>query len=776
MNVSPGQPVDVQLNKHDENYKAPPKVYSQETVVPDQLCSYCKAFVSQTEWLYFSDIEQLYHWKPLKHVVDHYPSVETLVHSAAQGCHFCSVVLDCLRSPRSDFGRDMPEDEILQFKEKPVLSTIRVQGIYPLYEMARFGLDFHTQTPEPFKFQGSQVYIERTAQGASARRDQSPHAKWSTSTGSDLNLQMVGKWIRQCQSSHPDCSSQPSFQRPTRLLDLNAFDNSLDIRIVNGHDTGDQPYATLSYCWGLANHFTLTKSNYKSLKACIELHSLPKTLKDAVVVCRGLGIRYLWIDALCIIQGVGGDWNEEATKMHLVYAGCVFTIAAADAKDAAEGFVKDRKPLALQDCRISVGETSSVSVKSTPFCLREGNCPTKCRLDTRGWVMQERFLSPRTIYFGREGIHWECRRGILCEYHPDFEDISWKHSAVMSKPVYLEIQTLTAQQLRSEDVSKPQRAWNEVLKVYTATSLSHEQDKLIAISGIASVLQTQLCMGASFGLWLPFFLTELLWTTTGDQERLQRDGEAPAGRRLHFLPSWSWASLMNVQLENAHVRLGEGFVPQHMATPLQLPPATPFSHAGSLPSPSAPHSAVKLKGKLCECRAAVYGLSTPASAPELPLDLPIPLSDDPDRDNFPINRLPPVPKVLPSIAPNIMLVQPVPLIKFAPNSPPLDDFSPVCTFAPDLPLEGTTPIFCLLIARHQRLVTYKPVWTERYKFDYDEHHVIGATCVDLGLALSPTDNAAGQYRRVGIFTEASWFNSPPTLFSEDIPEAVVEVI
>ena len=194
----------------------------------------------------------------------------------------------------------------------------------------------------------------------------------------------------------------------------------------------------------------------------------------------------------------------------------------------------------------------------------------------------------------------------------------------MSKPAYLEMQALAAQQLQSEDVRKPKHLWDDVLKAYTATSLNHEQDRLVAISGIASILQTQFRIEASFGLSLPFFLTELLWTTTGNQERLQRDGETLAGRRLHLLPSWPWASLINVQLENAHVRLGEGFVLHHKVTPLQLPPATPFSHTGSLPSPSTPHSAAKLKGKLCECRAAMYGLSTLASAVKLPLDLPIP--------------------------------------------------------------------------------------------------------------------------------------------------------
>lgn len=124
--------------------------------------------------------------------------------------------------------------------------------------------------------------------------------------------------------------------------------------------------------------------------------------------------------------------------MHLVYASCVFTIAAADAKDPAEGFVKDRKPPALQDCRISVDETSSVSVKSTPSCLRTD-------LLNVDWIHEvgscRSALSPPTIYYGREGIHWECRRGVLCEYYPDCEDNSLKHPAAMSKPAHLEIQT-----------------------------------------------------------------------------------------------------------------------------------------------------------------------------------------------------------------------------------------------------------------------------------------------------------------------------------------------
>jgi hypothetical protein len=61
------------------------------------------------------------------------------------------------------------------------------------------------------------------------------------------------------------------------------------------------------------------KSNYKAMLGEIGSQDLPRNFIDALVVCAGLGIRYLWIDSLCIVQDDGEDWKREAGTMHLVY-------------------------------------------------------------------------------------------------------------------------------------------------------------------------------------------------------------------------------------------------------------------------------------------------------------------------------------------------------------------------------------------------------------------------------------------------------------------------
>src|SRR5438034_1924444 len=83
------------------------------------------------------------------------------------------------------------------------------------------------------------------------------------------------------------------------------------------------------------------------------MRALPKTFQDAVLLTRALGVRYLWIDSLCIIQDDEKDWKRENPKMGEVYQYATITIAAAHARDSSEGcfyeepcvtFVPNSKP------------------------------------------------------------------------------------------------------------------------------------------------------------------------------------------------------------------------------------------------------------------------------------------------------------------------------------------------------------------------------------------------------------------------------------------------
>lgn len=90
------------------------------------------------------------------------------------------------------------------------------------------------------------------------------------------------------------------------------------VRIVNGNEIqGNEPYCTLSHCWGKAKFLRLTLRNLADLMNGFSVESLPLTFRDAIQVVQRLKIRYIWIDSLCIIQegDDGRDWREEARKM-----------------------------------------------------------------------------------------------------------------------------------------------------------------------------------------------------------------------------------------------------------------------------------------------------------------------------------------------------------------------------------------------------------------------------------------------------------------------------
>lgn len=99
---------------------------------------------------------------------------------------------------------------------------------------------------------------------------------------------------------------------------------------------------TLSHCWGRTQFITTTRDTLKQRIAGIALTDLSKTFKDAVSLTRKLGIRYLWIDSLCIIQKDKEDWEREAGKMGAVYSQSFLNIAATSSAEGSGGLFKER--------------------------------------------------------------------------------------------------------------------------------------------------------------------------------------------------------------------------------------------------------------------------------------------------------------------------------------------------------------------------------------------------------------------------------------------------
>ncbi len=376
------------------------------------------------------------------------------------------------------------------------------------------------------------------------------HSRWKSFIGSESCTQLVKGWLQGCQKNHVNCQRQQRSRPPSRLLDLNSFESSLDIRLIDSQLDFDLPYVTLSWCWGRRDPVKLMKRNLELYLDRMKFDTLPKTFQDAISLVRMLGFSYLWIDALCIVQDDDNSFQMELSRMDEIYAGSICTIAAADALDCYQGFLQSRWPLSNQDCWLTVeGNVNLIAAADDPTITQA--TPGFCKLDGRAWVCQERMLSPRTIYYGEKHIYWECREKILHE-KPRLEnkDLELENSVsamnVVSdrlKNVYLRLQLLKGDVGEDNREAVIRRNWHLVVSFYTRAKLSHGNDKLKALAGAASILKNRFGLKATFGLWLDFFLTELLWRS------ITPNGK-PAKSRA---PSWSWAALDDTCIINDYV-------------------------------------------------------------------------------------------------------------------------------------------------------------------------------------------------------------------------------
>ena len=238
---------------------------------------------------------------------------------------------------------------------------------------------------------------------------------------SEAFFALLAKWLRDCDDEHKDwgchgSKSQPPL--PTRVIDVgvgNEGKANSDIRLVCSRKWSRGRYVALSHRWGKLtreNEQSCTfKSNLEDRCRGISFAELGKTFQDAVTVTRRLGLRYLWIDSLCIVQDDTEDWRREARRMQDVFHQAYCTIAATAAEDAQAGFLGPRPTSRSVAVQTSQGAPVYFCESVDDF---RSDVERAC-LNQRGWVLQERALSRRTIHFGINQTYWECGRGIFCE-------------------------------------------------------------------------------------------------------------------------------------------------------------------------------------------------------------------------------------------------------------------------------------------------------------------------------------------------------------------------
>jgi hypothetical protein len=241
-----------------------------------------------------------------------------------------------------------------------------------------------------------------------------------SSTASDASFQMASAWLKECLSSHPNCSAYHGDipELPTRVVDVGSSSGSERPYLhVSSKDQRGR-YLTLSHRWGSSKSLEATKTVEENLaqnRSGMDLESLPLTFQHAIDITRKFGYRYLWIDSLCIIQDSGEDWITESQKMGDIYRRADFTIATIDATSADSGCFFPRDGQTLRPCQLDiyrpppkVDTYSSYTGKIFVSRATDMNKTRASSLDGRGWCLQERTLSTRTLSYGKRGLGWEC--------------------------------------------------------------------------------------------------------------------------------------------------------------------------------------------------------------------------------------------------------------------------------------------------------------------------------------------------------------------------------
>ncbi|KAK7423846.1 hypothetical protein QQZ08_008890 [Neonectria magnoliae] len=350
-------------------------------------------------------------------------------------------------------------------------------------------------------------------------------------------FEILRQWVQDCDT-HAECSLQGSRPRPTRmptrLIDVDK-ENSNRVFVCSTELWEGQPeeivkYVALSHPWGdvkYHDHFSSTSKNIHSrIKNGIAFAELPATFKDAVKVTRELDIRYLWIDSICIIQGNDGDFKEEAKHMETVFSSAYCVIAASRAKGTSAGFLNKRPDRKVVKFEKMLGNPFYVCEDIDDFQKDVIDGP----LNKRGWVLQERALARRTIYFAERQTYWECGNGVRCE---TLTKMTNNKAAFLGDPDFPRVATNSTK-------GGQIRLYESLYKQYSTLQFTKAYDRPIAIAGLEQRLIRAFGEQGGYGIFERYFGRSLLWQRdTGMDQKPMKEIEFPS-QRQYRMPSWSW--------------------------------------------------------------------------------------------------------------------------------------------------------------------------------------------------------------------------------------------
>jgi hypothetical protein len=372
-------------------------------------------------------------------------------------------------------------------------------------------------------------------------------------------------WLERCERLHAaDCFKMSKLLKPP-----------VDFFLIDVQDgcvvKGRYPcrYAALSYVWGDSNYCRLTENNYFAFSEKGSLFTTipPATVKDAITITQQVGLRYLWVDTLCIIQDRKDHQQAQIAQMASIYSHALITIIAISGKSAEDGLcgVRPGTRVATQEVLYTRGLNLLSVVDFLDMPAHSQVQESFSTWYTRAWTMQEQLFSGRKLMFTENQAFWHCGKArwqeetVLEDGHPIGFD-GYRFGRHSNGPYDFDMDILGKGTLYSNKVYYDySSSYEELARKYMNRLLTFESDRINAFTGIIAGLSALNGERYIWGLPQATFGATLTWGLVGQPRtyathtRVLEDGKV-----LSFpIPSWTWFAWKSSPQRYCDLRIGD---------------------------------------------------------------------------------------------------------------------------------------------------------------------------------------------------------------------------